>query len=66
MKNGTSSSPTLITARFHRDNFGLVGYVFTYDNGKEIYLTKTQVELLKEEIAEYDAERKRKRTVAGS
>ena len=51
---------SIISVRFHRDDFGLVGYIFTYDNGKEVYLTKTQIELLKEEIAEYDAERKRK------
>ena len=45
----------------HRDNFGLVGYIFTLPDGRRVYLTKTQVELLKEEIEEYDREHKRKR-----
>lgn len=36
-----------------RDNFGLIVYVFTLPDGRRIGMTKAQVELLKEEVAEY-------------
>jgi hypothetical protein len=49
-----------------RDNFGLIVYVFTLPDGRKVGLTKAQIEILKEEIAEHDAERKRKRAVAGT
>ena len=46
-----------------RDNFGLIVYKLTFPDGRKVGITKAQVEILKEEIEEYDREHKRKKGV---
>lgn len=53
MKNGKNSL-NISAERAREETFGLAGVKLTLPDGRVVFLTMAQVELLKEEVSEYN------------